>query len=184
MKACGSLSAMRPPHVARRAGLMFLAMTAPTACGSLDQARDAFCAQRPEVCDASVPMDAGADGGSDAGAPDGGLGCLFVTDAGTGSVSGTVTSIHSGSPLSGANVWWGAVAGVNCTTGVNCVSTDSNGHYVLLNVATGCIIVTGKANGYLLRHFELVIDAGTSTPLDLALSTSGTLSGTVRWADG
>jgi hypothetical protein len=150
-----------------------LAAVSACDCGSLTDSREHFCAQRPDVCDASTPVsDSGSpDAGEDSGAPDSGpsdAGC--VLDGGTGVVLGTVTNLQTGNPVAGATV----------TYSLGVATADGSGNFSLSNVPACTWIFTADSTGYLHRPYTLAVDAGVNNALNPQLSTSGKLDGHVK----
>jgi hypothetical protein len=139
-------------------------------CGSLTDARDHFCAQRPDVCDAGTDSGVRDSGSPDAGADAGPADAACILDAGTGVVSGTVTNLQTGNPVAGATV----------TYSLGMATANGSGDFSLPNVPACSWVFTADSNGYLARPYTLAVDAGVNNALDPQLSTSGKLIGHVK----
>jgi hypothetical protein len=87
----------------------------------------------------------------------------------TGTVTGVVSNVQTGGPISGATVGW---SGGSATS-------DSTGHYTLANVTAGSVAITGSAPGYLARTYTVSVVANSTSTQDVQLSTSGKLVGNV-----
>lgn len=90
-------------------------------------------------------------------------------EAGTGTVSGTVTAAADGSPLEGATV----------CVGTACTATDAAGTYAIADVLTGTRSVGASIAGYGASTQEVKVPAGDAVTADFALVTLGLVSGTV-----
>ena len=94
--------------------------------------------------------------------------------SGSGSLTGKVTNISTGGALSGATVSW---SGGSATT-------NSSGVYTLSNVTPGTLNFTATATGYIPRTLSATVVAGTTTTLNLPLSTGALLNVVVKYASG
>jgi hypothetical protein len=99
---------------------------------------------------------------------------LSQTSTSQGSISGKVSNISNGLPISGANV---SYAGGSTTT-------DSAGAYTLPNVVSGKSTLTVSRSGYLTSSRTVNVTSGANNVADFLLSTAGKLTGTVHLADG
>lgn len=87
---------------------------------------------------------------------------VWVTAGTTGSVSGIVKDVKTGTPLSGANI---IIAG----TGLSTV-TDENGRFVIANIPPGDYEITAQMVGYgtqTLADVQVIMDATASADFDM-----------------
>jgi hypothetical protein len=99
---------------------------------------------------------------------------LFFVSAASGSVSGTLTDIQTGSPIANATV---SSSGASTTS-------DSSGNYTLTGVAAVSAQLTASANGYGNLTQQISVISGATSTLNFALTststpTTGNLTGTV-----
>ncbi|HEY2030444.1 MAG TPA: carboxypeptidase regulatory-like domain-containing protein [Myxococcales bacterium] len=87
----------------------------------------------------------------------------------TGSVSGIVTNVQTGSAVSGATVSWSGGS----------TTSDASGNYTLGGIPAGAVTVTGDSTGYLARSYGITVTAGATASQAVQLSTSGKLVGNV-----
>jgi phosphatidylinositol-3-phosphatase len=93
---------------------------------------------------------------------------------GSGTITGQVTSIHTGYPLGGATV---SYSGGSTTT-------NSSGYFTLNNVAAGTYVVTASLSGWLSRSQTVTVTSSTTTTANFQLSTAGKITGTVYAPSG
>lgn len=102
---------------------------------------------------------------------------VVVTDG--ASLSGAVTSATSGAPIDGASVTVGDGSGKLAG------ASGADGTYTVSGIDSGPATVSASAAGYLPSPPEtLAIDGTSGQSIDFALSTGGTISGTVLTAGG
>lgn len=92
----------------------------------------------------------------------------------TGAVSGKVANLSTGGALSGATVKYSGGS----------TTTNTSGLYSFPTVAPGTYTFTTSKSGYLSRSTSVTVTSGTTTTADIALSTAGKISGTVKNASG
>jgi hypothetical protein len=90
-----------------------------------------------------------------------------------GTLSGTVKSAIDGRALAGATV----------TAAGRSTITNTNGAYSFADVSAGTYQVTAAKSGWLQNSTTATVGGGTTTA-NLALATSGRVSGTVKTASG
>jgi acid phosphatase len=93
---------------------------------------------------------------------------------GSGSISGKITNVSNGIPLSGATI---SFSGGSTTS-------DSNGNYSFSNVATGTYSVTATRTGYVHLTQSATVTSGAATTLNFGLATGGKVAGTVTSSSG
>lgn len=84
----------------------------------------------------------------------------------TGTLTGKITNIATGSVLSGATVKWGSMA----------VSTNAGGIYTISNVTSGNQSLTASATGYLARNSTVNVVGGATATLNIQLSAAGIIA--------
>jgi hypothetical protein len=84
----------------------------------------------------------------------------------TGTVTGKITNVATGSILSGATVKWGSMA----------VATNTSGVYTISHVTSGNQTLTASATGYLARSGSVNVAGGATATLNIQLATSGIIS--------
>ncbi|MCH9632044.1 MAG: hypothetical protein S4CHLAM6_03670 [Chlamydiae bacterium] len=103
----------------------------------------------------------------------------FKLNPNPGSINGTITDKDTTDPIPGAEV--------EIYQGINLIAsaiTDSLGFYSIDTLAPGSYIVLGTADGYQEKAVGATVEAGDTTTVNLALSSSpGTLNGTVTDAE-
>jgi protocatechuate 3,4-dioxygenase beta subunit len=104
----------------------------------------------------------------------------FSLVASPGTISGTVTSLATGLPISGALVEANLASIV-----VDSAVTDSSGNYTISGIAPGAYIVDAYAANYQTGTAGAIVLAGDTTTVDFSLqSDPGTISGTVTSSVG
>ena len=86
-----------------------------------------------------------------------------------GTITGTITDVATGLPLSGASV----------SGGTRTTTSATDGTYALTNVPSGEVTVTAAATGYVPDSRGQSVVAGGSYRVDLALARPGSLTGHV-----
>jgi phosphatidylinositol-3-phosphatase len=99
---------------------------------------------------------------------------LAPNGGGAGSISGRVTNISNGIPLSGAII----------TFSGGSTTSDSNGNYSFSNVAAGTYNFTVTRTGYVHQSQNATVASGAATTLNFGLATGGKVAGTVTDANG
>jgi len=92
----------------------------------------------------------------------------------TGTVTGKVTNISTGSAVASASVSW---SGGSATT-------NSSGVYTLSNVTAGSQVISATATGYFQRSLTTTVAGGASATLNLPLATGGKINVVVKLASG
>lgn len=93
--------------------------------------------------------------------------------SGQGTVTGRVTSIHTGSPLANATISNGTASAVS----------DANGYFTM-TMAPGSYTFTATLSGWLVRSQTITVTDGATTTANFQLSTAGIIKGTVTDAGG
>ncbi|HEV3093511.1 MAG TPA: carboxypeptidase regulatory-like domain-containing protein [Solirubrobacteraceae bacterium] len=94
-----------------------------------------------------------------------------ATAAGTGELSGTVTSAVTGGPLAGAYV---AVYATSGETWVGSASSDHNGAFQVGNLPPGSYDVEFSAGGYLAQYYNGQATLAASDPVSVAAGANTT----------
>src|SRR5256885_14673767 len=76
----------------------------------------------------------------------------FSSNPATGSVSGTVTNVQTGSAVSGATVSWSGGS----------TTSDAAGNYSLAGIPAGVVTISGDSTGYLARSYTVTVTAGAT----------------------
>jgi acid phosphatase len=93
---------------------------------------------------------------------------------GSGSISGKITNVSNGIPLSGATISF---------SGGSTIS-DSNGNYSFNNVAAGTYSLTATRSGYVHQTQSATVVSGSATILNFGLATGGKVAGIVTNSSG
>jgi phosphatidylinositol-3-phosphatase len=99
---------------------------------------------------------------------------LTATTTGSGAITGKVTNVSTG----------GAIAGSTVTYSGGSATTDTNGNYILSNVAAGTYNVTATRTGYISETKSATVASGATTTLNFAMATGGKIAGTVTSSAG
>ena len=102
----------------------------------------------------------------------------FALHTNPGTISGTVSDVATGDPLSGAEITF-----IKGSVSFGTTNTDSGGQYSFSLLPPGQYVVLATATGYGAMNIGASLDAGGTAPAFFALSEApGVLTGTVRSA--
>ena len=109
-------------------------------------------------------------------------GLTFRLPANPGNVTGQITSVDTGEPLTGGNV---IVRIFSNGVLVASTVTNSKGNYLITGLAPGFYTVEASANGFATNTTEVNVFSGQTTTANLALRAQvGQITGSVRDSDG